>query len=570
MPRPFQTNPWPLSTLLTEINNGQIVVPQFQRSFVWDPIDTHKLLVSVSNSYPAGSLLFFKQGGAGVFGARLVEGVDSAGPHLVPPDRLVLDGQQRLTSLYQALCGRGSHLFFIDLKRLDGSRRDSIEDALFYASAKKATETLGSIGEQFERHTMPLLTIFSREQNFDRWSDEYIEHWRAKGSESRKDLRDWLRMLYRQFLKPIYEYEFPVVELDSETPLDAVCNIFVSVNTTGVQLTTFELLTALLYKDGVRLRDLWENARGFNALVRTFLADDEPDYVLKAMSLLRPPPIGSTLPSSKRADLLKLSKSDVESYWYPSVEHIDEALSLLKGECGVLSRRWLPYISILPPMASALAHVKQVYRGPERGVMKQKLLKWYWCSVFAQRYDTAVDSKASTDIVALKSWFAGGNAPEPVRQLSATAFDANLLQDIERQSNAIYRGVICLLVRGGAIDFHKQVKISTLDIASEDIEDHHVFPRGYLGDRFPKNLVNCVLNRTLIDGETNNVIGKNPPSVYLQRVRESGVGEERLRDILVSHRLMTTSAMGLLSDNFAGYLAERRAVFQDAINELTR
>ncbi len=570
MPRPFQTNPWHLATLLTEIDNGQIVVPQFQRSFVWDPGDTLKLLVSVSDSYPAGSLLFLKQGGSGPFEFRLVEGVDDSATHRTGADRLVLDGQQRLTSLYQALYSKGEHFFYANLQKLDPENRGSVEEGFFYLPPKRAIEAYGNDTQQFDEHVLPLSVVFSRWKNFDRWMDEYIEHWESKKPGNRAGLRGWLRGVYDSYLKPIYEYEFPVVELDSKTSLDAVCSIFVSVNTTGVQLTTFELLTALLYKVGTRLRDLWETARASYPLIRSFLVDDEPDYLLKVVALMKPPSEGSTLPSCKRSDLLRLTKQDIETYWYPATEYLAQTLSLLKGECGILSRRWLPYISILPPMTAALAFLEHQFRGPERGACKQKLLRWFWCSVFTQRYDTAVDSKSATDVIALRTWFSGGVEPEPVRALAASGFPAQFLREIEKQSNAIYRGVMSLLVRVGAIDFHKQVRISTLDLASEDIEDHHVFPRGYLGNKVPKTSTNCILNRTLIDAQTNKVIRSNAPSAYLQRIQLSGVDARRLEEILKSHLLVEAPESPLLRDDFAAFLDERQRLLGTLIDNVTR
>ena len=114
----FKTNPWELDQLLSILDSCKLVLPEFQRSFVWRATDIDLLLTSLVQDFPAGSLLFLRAGAAEQELAwRPVEGAKTNGQ--VTPDYLVLDGQQRLTSLSLALNGRGEHLFFMDLQLLD-------------------------------------------------------------------------------------------------------------------------------------------------------------------------------------------------------------------------------------------------------------------------------------------------------------------------------------------------------------------------------------------------------------------------------------------------------------------
>src|SRR5215475_8628395 len=113
------TNPRALKELLGEINSRTTALPDFQRDFVWDPGATQELIVSIANNYPAGSILRVRDSKR-VFAAREFEGAP-------PLDRathtfLVLDGQQRLTSLYQAFYGAGEHRYYLALRKLiDGA-----------------------------------------------------------------------------------------------------------------------------------------------------------------------------------------------------------------------------------------------------------------------------------------------------------------------------------------------------------------------------------------------------------------------------------------------------------------
>ena len=124
------TNPRALKELLAEIHNRSAVLPDFQRDFVWEPGATQELIVSIANNYPAGSILRVRDAQR-VFAAREFEGA----PKLDGTQHtfLVLDGQQRLTSLYQAFYGVGEHRYFLDLKKLlDGK---DFEEAIFHVRA---------------------------------------------------------------------------------------------------------------------------------------------------------------------------------------------------------------------------------------------------------------------------------------------------------------------------------------------------------------------------------------------------------------------------------------------------
>src|SRR3954463_322226 len=119
----FSTNPWRVSTLLTDLDLRRVMLPEFQRSFVWLPRDVDELLTSIVKDFPAGSLLFLRTGGASDLAWRAVEGV-TQDPR-AKPEYLVLDGQQRLTSLSRALNGRGEHLFFMNLLALEANDFDN-------------------------------------------------------------------------------------------------------------------------------------------------------------------------------------------------------------------------------------------------------------------------------------------------------------------------------------------------------------------------------------------------------------------------------------------------------------
>src|SRR5262245_49777621 len=133
-----------LKYLLASIHNREMALPDFQRDFVWDPRETEELIESICQNYPAGSLLRIKNAAGFYFAPREFAGAPSLNRHA--PSYLILDGQQRLTSLYQALYGNGNHRYLMDLQKLmDG---EDLEDCVFYLRKGEAQKRFGSIEQQ--------------------------------------------------------------------------------------------------------------------------------------------------------------------------------------------------------------------------------------------------------------------------------------------------------------------------------------------------------------------------------------------------------------------------------------
>ncbi len=117
-----------LSYLLESIHNRELALPDFQRDFVWDPRATEELIESICQNFPAGSLLRIKNSSSFFFTPREFAGAPLLDGH--QPSYLVLDGQQRLTSLYQAFYGAGAHRYYITLQGLMDDQ--DLEDCVFY------------------------------------------------------------------------------------------------------------------------------------------------------------------------------------------------------------------------------------------------------------------------------------------------------------------------------------------------------------------------------------------------------------------------------------------------------
>jgi hypothetical protein len=548
------TNPRALKDLLSEIHSRTMVLPDFQRSFVWDPAATQELIVSIANNYPAGSLLRVRDK-KHVFAAREFEGAPELDGHT--HTFLVLDGQQRLTSLYQAFYGVGEHQYFLELKKLlDGG---DFDEAIFHLrSGSKPAKELDDFAVQKSGLVLPLKTLKKGAGGYLKWLHSATNHLPA---EERVRMIDSLEAINEDWIQKIDDYHFPVVTLSDETEADALCTIFETLNRTGVKLSVFELLTARFWPHNVNLRKLWDEAIAKWPIIKEY--DVDPYYFLQAISLA-----SRQTPSCKRKDVLDLTAEDINAWWDKVTEGFAVGLRLLREGCSVVSAKWLPYQTMVAPLAAIIAKVG-TSKTPEFGARLEQLKRWFWCSVFGQQYESSPNTRSAKDVAELISWLTGGSEPETITSFK---FDPTMLRDATPRQRAVYRSTICLVLgcAGGARDFHTQSVITSNLIEQEGIDDHHIFPAAYLekekGISDTKRR-DCVLNRTLIDRTTNQMISDRAPSKYLDDIKKTS--NFPFDSVLRSHCLPTGDGSPLLTDNFEAFLTWRQEKLWMEIQRVT-
>ncbi len=265
----FQTNPYDLFKLLEDCHEGVIQLPDFQRSWVWDEDRIKSLIASVSRAFPVGALMSLNTGGPVNFKPRPIEGAPAAARDK-QPQSLLLDGQQRMTSLYQVtLRGkvvetvtpkkkRVKRWFYIDIRKACDPTVDR-EDAIIGVPEDKIIRTefgrdvvldLSTAEHEYEALMFPVTQVF----DWDKWQDGFDRFWKGDQHES---VRDEFRQFKRQILENFKYYRVPVISLDSSTSKEAVCVVFEKVNTGGKPLDAFELVTAMYAASGHELRKDW-------------------------------------------------------------------------------------------------------------------------------------------------------------------------------------------------------------------------------------------------------------------------------------------------------------------------
>ena len=285
----FQTNPIDLEELLKNCAHGVLQLPDFQRSWVWDEDRIKSLIASISRAFPVGALMTLDTGGPVNFKPRPVEGAPNEAKQVVPQS-LLLDGQQRMTSLFQVTL-RGKVVetvtpknkkvkrwFYIDIRKaldLSQDREEAIvgvpEDRVVRAAFGRETVfDLSSAELEYASLMYPVSQVF----DWDSWQDGFDEHWPG---DQNKTTRDTFRTFKKQVLENFKMYRVPVIALDKLTSKEAVCVVFEKVNVGGKALDAFELVTAMYAASGDELRKDWYGEDGTKGRHRRLAEKLRPD-----------------------------------------------------------------------------------------------------------------------------------------------------------------------------------------------------------------------------------------------------------------------------------------------------
>ncbi len=587
----FDSTKTSLNDLLKDIVSGKIQLPDFQRGWVWDDEHIRSLLVSIARSFPVGAIMLLESGGDARFKVRPVEGIDA---NKVPPEiteSLILDGQQRLTSLTQVLKldspvdtqdskkRKLKRYYYIDIERaLEGP--EHYEEAIFGVDeARTIRENFGrdikldlsTPEKEYENQCFPCSQIL----NSDKWEEGLMAYDSTKFA---------LYMKFRvEVLTMFRTYDVPVIELKKENTKEAVCLVFEKVNTGGVPLSVFELITATYAADGVNLRDEWFGTSGVEG-IRPYLARQkmlrgiEPTDFFQGLSLLhtyqkRKADIAAgkggkqvTGVSAKRESVLSLP---LEAYqqWKDSLKDgFWKAAKFLRKE-SFFSTSDLPYRTQLVPLATLLALLGD--RWLEQKIY-DKLARWYWCGVLGELYGSTVESRFALDLQEVMKWIETDEV-EPTTVVDAN-FQSARLDTLRSRNSAAYKGINVLIQRSGAQDFFWKSTIRELDETDWEeckLDIHHIFPRAWCEERqIPPKRYNSILNKTPISYKANRMIGGKAPSAYLKQLQQHKsvqLDDEAMDLILSTHCL---DPQYLRCDDYDEFIERRRALCLNRISEV--
>lgn len=568
----FDSTKRSLFEILKDVHNGKIQLPDFQRGWIWDDNRIKGILASVAKSFPIGAVMLLETGNENVrFKTKPVEGVKL--DNGATAELLILDGQQRITSLYQTIVTNEivttkneknyeiKRWYYIDMvKAMDGNY--DLEEAIISINEKKQiTEDFGrrivldlSQKEyEFENLMYPVCMI----DDYSVWRREFNEYWQY----DREKSIFWDKFEGR-IINSFNKYMLPVIILSKENPKEAVCQVFEKVNTGGVSLNVFELLTATFAADEFDLKKDWQDIKkefkSYELLSNVSNTDLIQAITLLAtydhkLSQVKQKNQGEEVQtvSCKRKDMLNLSLQDYKKHRDPVVKGFIKASKLL-FENHIFTARDLPYNTQLIPMSAILAVLGDKI---DNIGYKKKLMQWFWCGVFGELYGSANETRYALDLPQVVDWIEN-NGSEP-----KTVYDANFspsrLHTLRTRNSAAYKGVYALLMDDKTKDWLSATGIDFSTYFSESIDIHHIFPVAWcVKNGISKDDYNCIINKTPLSGRTNRIVSGEAPSKYLVRLKKhAGVTDEEFQNILKSHVL---SPEFMYADDFANFFSDRK------------
>lgn len=569
-----------LSDMLQKVGKGAVQLPDFQRGWVWSDDHIRSLLASVSLSYPIGAVMMLQTGNDDVkFKLRPLEGATP--PEGAKAGELLLDGQQRMTSLFQALASSKvvetrdardkavKRWYYVDMRRAVDPNVDREEVFLSVPEDRRVRNFRGEVLDGQDYSTPELeraadmfpVRLLLDHSNQMPWMMAYL----AQGLEQ---MTKW-QAFYQAIIQPFMTYQVPVITMDRATPKEAVCQVFEKVNTGGVSLTVFELLTATFAADDFQLREAWygEEKAGIEGISqrlrkRRVLGTVENTDFLQAVTLLATrarrqaqvtagktsqdaPPV-----SCKRKDILKLTLEEFKAHAPAAEQGFLKAAQFLYGQ-KMFTARDLPYRTQLVPLAATLAVLGE--EGDDLAV-QDRLAQWYWCGVFGELYASATETRFAKDFPELLAWLAGGEEPGTIREAT---FHAQRLDTLRTRNSAAYKGVYALLMRDGAQDFRTGQPATEVAYFDEKIDIHHIFPQDWCEKQgIGRAVYDSVINKTPLTATTNRRISNKAPSLYLAGLQGDKITPERMDEILATHVVDVEAMRG---DDFSTFYGARKA-----------
>jgi len=586
----FDTTKEDLRDILRDVNEGKLQLPDFQRSYVWGDSDVRSLIASIAKGFPVGALLTLETGGEVRFKPRLLAGVAATDRQ---PNELLLDGQQRMTSLFQATFSKHpvrtkntrdkivERHYYLDIRQCVDGITD-LEQAIVGVPGDKITRTnfgrdiqrdLSTREAEFEHQLFPLDQVFDSRD----WLYDWRDYWKAKG----EDVSELDRNFVRGTLDAIERYKMPIIRLDRNNSREAICLVFEKVNVGGKKLDAFELVTAIYAAEEFDLRTDWlgdgtakQPGRRATLIglqnrcdVLTKIASTD---FLQACTLLHTRDkrlareqqgyTGKELPqvSCNRDALLALPVSAYKQY-ADTVQAGFIAAGHFLNELKIIWHKDIPY----PPQRIALAATFAILGNKaQTAVAKQQLAQWFWSVTLGELYGSSTESRLARDVPELVAWIGGGGHP---RSIDEALFQQDRLLSLRSRLSAAYKGVHALLMGDGCRDFITGRQADLMTFFQDKIDIHHIFPQAWCKKHSIKaDSYNAIVNKTPLFKLTNIELSGDAPSIYLKRIEDKhGLSPTQLDDILRSHRI---EPQHLRNDDYQAFFAARSKALSELIS----
>lgn len=519
--------------LIYEIQKGQIKIPKFQRDFVWSIDKTAKLLDSILKGYPIGTFILWETN------ERLNDIKNIGNLELPPvPDgtkvQYVLDGQQRITSLYAAFLGATIQKegekkttdyggIYIDL---EGDINDNDQQII--------------IADQPKGEFITLNEILNLEANLPQIIEQYKEH----------------NTTILSYARTFSSYDFSTVVLRKED-IDSAIEVFTRINTGGQTLTLFEIMSAKTYDEdqGFDMQSKFQKL--LKELESTKYDTISPSIILNVLSLIL-----SRNKECKRKVVLQLEKQSIIDIWDDVISALKESIDYFRSVYRIPVSTLLPYDALLVPFTYFFYHNKEKPQGKQIKYLEE----FFWRISLSYRYSSSTESKLAQDIKRIDNIL---KMVRPSYDDLKVFLDSpeDLIETSFSAGNSYCKAVLCLLAYYEPKDFRNNGKVlldnSWLKMANSK-NYHHFFPKSYLKKQGVGN-ENSIVNITLVGADLNkHKIRAKAPSVYIQEFLDEN---ESLPTSIHSHLIEDIDSYGIHSDDYKVFLEKRSKSIYDALRK---
>ena len=569
-----------IEKLINDIKKGKTVLPEFQRDFVWEKVKTVDLFDSIVKDIFIGAIIYGipsfeittrqidtrprKQKGKKRKSLESKHYTLEEIHNLQKIDRsnfrLILDGQQRITSIYRAITGI-DEIFFI--------AKNKEEFPIEYHEKKISEIELEDLLYAFDierndnRISIALSDVYSMIVD-DLLEEECLDlylrntpYYVLVDSENRKAIERYFLSLKRK-INDMFKAEKLLSYYLLDMSLDKFVLFFERSNSRGVQLNFIDILTAKLY-NGFNLKESIKEFENKNSGYKLI-----PELIVRTIAFLvskeRFKTTGKSIEIHRSFILTELNSNHFNQLWEKVTEFYRNAIDYLFQNNYIIGQNWMPYQNMLIPL---IIFQNELGYGFDQMGDKQKMFidNWYWSSVFSQRYTGSSNEKIIQDCNILTSIAKSEKITNRTyfnKLFKSQILESKDLFSYSKKQNAIYRGLLNFVNYGvnGYLDWNNTSKINF----NSDIDDHHIFPKDYLSKQYSeeseeRDFVDCVVNRTLIPKITNIKIGSKQPSQYLNEILEKK--NPNIEESLKSHVIDTGILNGQYDDNFIFFLELR-------------
>lgn len=519
-----------VNTLLNHVDSGFLTLPKFQRGYVWSREQIRKLFHSLYRKHPVGGLILW---------TTQSEGVDPRGGGNLPPGvvNLLLDGQQRVTSLYGVIRGEAPRFFDGDSGKFNGLHFNvSTEEFEFYQPVKMRGDSRWiNVTELMKAGNQGIGVYFERFKDDPACADYAIEYFSRLNQ-----------------LLGIRETEIPQQSITGSKELDEIVEIFNEVNTGGTKLSKGDLALARICADWPEARDVMKSA------IERWAKDGEGydftlDWLLRSVNTV-------LTNNAEFRNLQDRTSEEIQGAMNRTVKHIDTWLNQVSDRLGLDHDRVLFGRYAFP----VLARYTEKYGGQLSAAETDKLLFWYAQSGMWGRFSSASETTMNQDLRAIdREGNPIDNLLDALRLwrgsllVEAGNFDASTL-------GARFYPILYMLTRvGEARDLCKNLALKATMLGSMSrLEVHHIFPKSRLYEAgFDRYDINALANFALLTKECNLEIGNRLPKEYLPYYEEKNPGVLKSQWIPNDPRLWEI-------ENYPEFLDARRELLATATNEL--